>query len=88
MDLFKKRKTSGHGRIVKGWVTQRLGLTEDDVVTVAELACHEPGCPPVETVIAVHRSDNTRNDWRIHKALDEVEDADVELALHDRRTLL
>ncbi len=33
-------------------VRLHLGLP-DAAVTVSQLACREPGCPPVETVIAV-----------------------------------
>ena len=50
-DLFTRRAAPGRSGRVKGWVTERLGLTDADLVTVAELACHEPGCPPVETVV-------------------------------------
>jgi len=35
------------------WVREALGLDEGTVVLVRQLACHEPGCPPVETVLAV-----------------------------------
>lgn len=77
-DRFAKRTSRGRAGLVKEWVARRLELTEDDLVTVAELACHEPNCPPVETVLAVHKADGTRRDWRIHKPLAEVNEADVE----------
>ena len=67
MDLFKRRKTSGRAGSVKAWVIEGLGLDEDDVVTVAEIACHEPDCPPIETLISVHKVDGSRQDWRMHK---------------------
>jgi len=88
MDLFKKRAPSGRGRLVKGWVTAQLGLSEADLVTVAELACHEPGCPPVETVVTVHGADGARRDWRVHKPVAEIEEADVVrlFAEQDRQT--
>lgn len=38
---------------VKGWVRNALGLGEDDAVTVSEIACTDPACPGIETVILV-----------------------------------
>ena len=81
IDLFAKRKAPGSGRKVKTLVSEQLDLTEDDLVTVAELACHEPGCPPVETVIAVHAGDGSRRVWKVHKAMADIEEADVQQVL-------
>ena len=78
MDLFKRRKTSGRAGSVKAWVIEGLGLGEDDVVTVAEIACHEPDCPPIETLISVHKVDGSRQDWRMHKPLVDITEKDVE----------
>jgi hypothetical protein len=36
---------------VRDYARQRFRLSADDTVTVAELACGLPGCPPLETVI-------------------------------------
>lgn len=83
IDLFTRRAPPGRAGLVKGWVTERLGLTDADLVTVAELACHEPGCPPVETVVSLHKADGERRDWRIHKPLANIEEADVQRALAD-----
>jgi hypothetical protein len=77
MQLFSRRRNPGRAADIKTWVAARFGLGEADLVTVAELACHEPGCPPVETVIAVHGADGGRRDWRIHKPLAEIAEADV-----------
>lgn len=52
-----------------------LGLTEDTAVTVSQLACREPGCPPVETVIAVLGPAGRR--WTIHRPLADIDDAMV-----------
>lgn len=38
---------------IKRWTREILGLRADDAVTVSELACRDPGCPVLETVIAV-----------------------------------
>ena len=83
MDLFTRRAPSGRAGMVKGWVTEWLGLMDVDLVTVAELACHEPGCPPVETVVSVHKADGGRRDWRIHKPLADIKEADIQRAMAD-----
>jgi hypothetical protein len=38
---------------IKTWTRDILGLTENDVVTVNEFSCRDPGCPVLETVVAV-----------------------------------
>lgn len=38
---------------VKGWFRKSFGIGEETSLMVTELRCSEPGCPPVETVIAV-----------------------------------
>lgn len=37
---------------VKDWTRHTVGVEDDIGVMVKQLACTEPGCPPVETVIA------------------------------------
>jgi hypothetical protein len=84
MNLFARRRAPGRAAAVKGWVAAHLGLGEADLVTVAELACNEPGCPPVETVVTVHGSDGARRNWRIHKPLADVAETDVIAVIRDR----
>ncbi|QPH53314.1 hypothetical protein [Pontivivens ytuae] len=80
-NLFARRAAPGRAAEVKAWVIQHLALTDDDLVTVAELACHEPGCPPVETVVTVHGSDGSRRTWCVHRALADIDEGDVTTAL-------
>lgn len=49
-----------------------LRLPDDTAVTVSQLSCREPGCPPVETVIAVLASPPRR--WTIHRPIAEIDD--------------
>jgi hypothetical protein len=53
-----------------------LRLPPDQAITVTQLACREPGCPPVETVIAVLGHPPRR--WTIHRPLTEI---DTELVI-------
>ncbi|MAH85101.1 MAG: hypothetical protein CBB68_12710 [Rhodospirillaceae bacterium TMED8] len=77
MNLFNRRRTSGRAGSIKTWVGEELGLNDSDLVTVAELVCNEPDCPPIETLISVHKADGSRRDWRIHKPLAEMTQTDV-----------
>jgi len=77
-NMFARRSTTpGRAAEVKAWVSAHLGLAEGDLVTVAELTCHEPGCPPVETVLTLHAADGARMKWNIHKSLSEIKQSDV-----------
>lgn len=61
---------------IKAWVRQALELDEAVVVSVNEIACAQPGCPPEETVILVLRAGRAMK-LSIHKALADVIEADV-----------
>ncbi|MEM7522280.1 MAG: hypothetical protein AAF360_00660 [Pseudomonadota bacterium] len=76
-NMFARRTAPGRAGKVKAWIAKHLALSEEDLVTIAELACAEPGCPPVETVMTVHGPDGQRRTWRIHKPLAEVDEAHV-----------
>ncbi len=81
-NLFTRRAAApGRAGEVKAWVTEHLGLAEADLVTVAELACHEPGCPPIETVVTVHRSSGERLSWHVHKPVADVQKIDIATAV-------
>jgi hypothetical protein len=41
---------------VKAWVVDALALGPDDQVTVNEIACADPACPGLETVVLVMAS--------------------------------
>jgi hypothetical protein len=43
---------------------------------VTELRCSEPGCPPLETVIAI-LSENGSRQYRLHKSIEEVAEDDI-----------
>lgn len=54
-----------HTQAIKRWTAEILGLSEDDVVSVMENACIDPGCPLVETVIAVFGADGSTRRWKL-----------------------
>ena len=77
----RKRPDAESVRRVKALVSEQLGLHGAAALTVAELACHEPGCPPIETVVTVHGADGQRRTWRLHKPVAEITAGDVETAI-------
>ncbi len=54
-----------HTRAIKTWVAEELRLGEDDVVSVMESGCVDPGCPLVETTIAVFGADGRTRHWKL-----------------------
>lgn len=66
-----------------------LGLSDDVTVSVSELTCREPGCPDVETLVAILGDGEKPMIARIHKSipdvtLDELKAA-LDLRLHTQR---
>lgn len=72
-----RTRTSGAeaGRVV-ALVRHGLRLSESDVVTVAELRCRVPGCPPVETVVLILRG-AARYRLRVFRPVTDVAEADL-----------
>jgi hypothetical protein len=64
-------------RQIKDWVRELLAPDEAVTVVVSELTCREPGCPPVETVIALLRSGEPGVKYKIHRAAAEVTREDI-----------
>ena len=66
-------------RRIKMLMVDRFDLDESTTLAVAELRCHEPDCPPVETVITAREADGSMRNWRVAKPLRDVERADIEM---------
>lgn len=61
---------------LKRWVRDTLVLTDDETVMVTELTCREPGCPPIETVVAVLRGPGHTWQYKVHAPVVAWTDAD------------
>ena len=57
---------------LKNHVREQLDLAEDDTVLLSQLDCTEPGCPPVETVVAVLSASGPSRRWTAHCPVDEL----------------
>lgn len=75
-----------HAATIKTWVRKALALDGRVVVSVNEIACAQPGCPPEETVILVLRAGSAVK-LSIHKAVADVIEADVIDAARDGEAL-
>jgi hypothetical protein len=56
---------------VRRWTRERFSLADDTTILVSEIACMQPGCPPVETVI-VFWIDEQRHHFKIFKPVVDV----------------
>jgi hypothetical protein len=74
MNLFKQQRPtakSEHVQQLKTWTQEILTLPTDVPISISQLQCHEPGCPPVETVIAV--MSQPIQTFKIHGAADDID---------------
>ncbi|MCC5021674.1 MAG: hypothetical protein J6386_02195 [Candidatus Synoicihabitans palmerolidicus] len=54
-----------HTQAIKRWVAEILHLSPDDLVTVMESSCVDPGYPLVETTIAVFSAEGPTSHWKL-----------------------
>lgn len=66
-----------HADRVQAWTRARFGLAPDAVISVAQLACGVPGCPPVETVVMFWTADGEHYHFKLFKRLEEVVEDDL-----------
>ncbi|MBM4005664.1 MAG: hypothetical protein FJ295_20640 [Planctomycetes bacterium] len=83
MMLGRTKRSPEQIAALKGWATELLPIPADATLTVAELECHEEGCPPIETVIAALVQGASPRQWKLHKSLPEVTRDDI-VALAER----
>jgi len=64
---------------VAGWTRERFRLSKEAVISVSEIACPVPGCPPLETVVMFWIAEQ-RYQFRLFKPVAEVVDDDLPYA--------
>ena len=72
-----------HVAQIKDWFRQTFFVSPEANVMVTELACHEPDCPPLETVIALFEPGQAGRQWKLHKAIEDVTREDLEILMID-----
>jgi hypothetical protein len=80
MNLFGGRRSIDRDQSdrIKIWARETWTLSGEATVMVTELECREPGCPPIETVIAVLEGPGKTRQYKIHKSAAEINRPDVE----------
>ena len=77
--MFNQKKVNPEKvRYLKKIISLRLKLPETTILSIAELNCHEPDCPPKETIITANAIDGKSETWKIAKSIDEIDNFDVE----------
>jgi hypothetical protein len=64
-------------RRVAALVRETLALSEDDAVTVSEIACGDPACGGAETVVLIMRAGRKTEAVKLMMPMATVTDADV-----------
>ena len=66
---------------LKAAVRDALRLDAGHTVVIQQLACAEPGCPPVETIIAVLCAGAQARRWTLHQPLAQLSAEAIRAAL-------
>lgn len=62
---------------LKAEIASALRLGPDDALSVNEIACADPGCPDMETIVLVMRAGRPTRALRIRRLMDEVNADDL-----------
>jgi hypothetical protein len=62
---------------IRAWVHTAYRLNTDVTISIVELQCSEPGCPPVETAITMLSPNERARTFKIHKTLAALKEEDV-----------
>lgn len=78
-NLFQPRATGDdkHLATLKEWASSLLSPPAETTIMITELRCSEPGCPPVETVIALLNRTSGIQQYKVPKPLQEVTRDDI-----------
>ena len=80
MGMFDRKNTNPEVvRNLKNKITDKLKLPESTMLSIAELNCHEPNCPPKETVITTRAMNGSVESWRIAKSITDINLDDLEI---------
>ena len=77
--MFNKKKPNVENiRNLKLIISEKYNIPENSTLSIAELACHEPNCPPIETIITERTDDGKLKNWRIAKSINDIREVDFE----------
>ena len=76
--MFDQKKINPEiTRKVKMLIQKQFDLPKDTLISLSELNCHEPSCPPKETVITTRAINGESCIWRIAKPISEIKIEDI-----------
>lgn len=77
--LFKRPPPPDPAQVarIRAWVAAHLALDDEDHLMVAQLRCHDPGCPDLETVVTILKQDKRRFVLRFPTPVLDVTETDV-----------
>lgn len=73
----KRSNSSNETRQLKDWIREFTAIPEDFAILVTELKCTEPGCPPLETVIALLGLGAAKYQQKIHLPINQISEAEA-----------
>ena len=78
MDLFSQSKSTVDPAVLqqlKAQIADLLSVASETTISINQLQCREPGCPPVETAIIIFSQPTQQ--YKIHKAVGDISAADL-----------
>ena len=76
--MFDRKKINPEiTRKIKTLIQEQFNLSDDTLISLSELNCHEPSCPPKETVITTRAINGESYIWRIAKPISEIKIEDI-----------
>lgn len=78
MNLFTQNQSKTEPAKVqqlKTWIYELLQLDQKMTISISQLQCKEPGCPPIETAITILVQPTQQ--FKIHKAIAHIEQSDL-----------
>ncbi|MEB3336531.1 MAG: hypothetical protein VKJ46_03645 [Leptolyngbyaceae bacterium] len=89
MNLFSQDKLKADPaklQQLKTWIYQLLSIDPEIPVSIIQLQCQEPGCPPIETAITVLTQPTQQ--FKIHKAITDIEQLDLKREILSSQTII
>lgn len=78
MDLFSQSKPKAYPeklQSLKSLINEIFEIDSEIPVSISQLQCSEPDCPPIETVIAIMTT--PAQQYKIHKSVAEIDSSDI-----------
>ena len=76
--MFNKKKPNPEIiRNLKKIFSKKNQIPDTSILSIAELTCHEPNCPPIETIITERNENGKVRNWRIAKPINDIQETDI-----------